>query len=410
MDYYHAPAVSIAVVQGGRVIWAKAYGVRDGGNSVAVTSRTLFQAASISKPVAAYGLLKLVDQKRIDLDADVNGALKSWRVPSNQFTDARKVTLRHLLTHTAGFMRQSAATYWPGETLPSLVDVLQGIGTSNQRPLIVESPVGGQVHYSGAGYGVAQLLAQDVSGKSFEEFMKAVVFGPLAMEDSTFEQVPPPNADVAIGHPKGHQIAVELAAAGLWTTPTDLARFMIDVRSSAAGPGGPLGVELARAMLTSQIEDRGLGFQVYGSGKSARFGHEGLNAGFDSKLISYTRTGQGAVVMVNSNLSYGLMTEVLDSLARTYDWPDYPFTRQRECVPPTPELRAALLGEHDLGDGFIVSVSEKDGALLLEVPEQGFTPLFIAPSRREAFITGLGIPSFDILVGEHGKATLEFQE
>lgn len=331
MRHYRVPGVGVAVIQNGRVEWARGYGVTEAGGSQPVDTATLFQAASISKPISAVAALRLVEQGRLALDEDINTRLVSWQVPENEHTREEKVTLRRILSHTAGLTVSGFRGYAQGEPVPTLRQVLAGTAPANSSAVRVGAPPGSAQRYSGGGYSVAQLLMSDVSGRSFADLMDEMVLQPTRMVHSTFSQ-PLPAAlasRAAAGHgPGGAPMAgrwhvyPEQAAAGLWSTPSDLARLAIEVQRSAAGrEGGVLSPAMTRQMLTRHGGPYGLGFNLVGEGDGRIFRHSGSNMGFRAQLVAYTATGQGAVVMTNSDAGAELADEIMRSIAVTYSWP-----------------------------------------------------------------------------------------
>jgi CubicO group peptidase (beta-lactamase class C family) len=338
MQAYGIPGVSIAVFDGGRIVWAKGYGTVAAGADAPVTTSTLFQAGSVSKPVAALGALSLVAREELTLDEDVNVRLKSWKIPSNNLTANHPVTLRMLLSHSAGLTVHGFPGYEVGKPVPSLVQILNGEPPANTAAVRVDIQPGERMRYSGGGYTVLQQLLIDVSGQSFETFMASAVFRPLGMLDSTYSQTLPDSlaTRVATGHyaggaavSGGHHLYPEMAAAGLWTTPTDLAKFAIYVQQAWAGAASQiLSQEIAQEMLTHQKDGAGLGVFLSGGGQSARFYHDGVDEGFDAKVVSYIGTGRGAAIMANANSSRPLMQEIFESIAREYQWEGFPQTKQ----------------------------------------------------------------------------------
>lgn len=331
MRHYCVPGVSVAVIQNGRIEWARGYGVMEVGGAQPVDTATLFQAASISKPIAAIAALRLVEQGHLALDEDVNARLTSWRVPENEHTHEEKVTLRRILSHTAGLSVSGFRGYAQGEPVPTLTQVLDGRSPANSPPVRVGAGPGSTQRYSGGGYSVAQLLMSEVSGRSFADVMSELVLHPAGLVHSTFVQPLPESlaSRAAAGHASdGTPIAgqwhvyPEQAAAGLWSTPSDLARLVIEIQRSAAGhEGGMLSPAMTRQMLTRHGGSYGLGFNLAGEGEGRIFRHSGANMGFRAQLAAYTETGQGAVVMTNSDAGEELMSEILRSIAETYGWP-----------------------------------------------------------------------------------------
>lgn len=347
MAYYRIPAVSVAVVDGGRIAWAKAYGSVAAGGAPA-TVETLFQAGSISKAVASVGALDLVQRGVLALDRDVAGQLTSWHIPANDF--GAPVTLRELLSHSAGMTVHGFAGYEVGAPVPTLVQVLDGAPPANSEPIRVEAAPGTRWQYSGGGYTVVQQLMIDVARQPFPALMAEHVLAPLGMTHSTYQQPLPPElvARAASGTyadgtaVRGHwHIYPEMAAAGLWTTPTDLARLVIELQSGHR----VLTAATVAAMLTPVVGDSyGLGLVVRGQAGARRFAHDGVDEGFEAKLVGYAESGRGAVVMANSGNGLAIAGEVLRAIAREYRWPDYPGTEIRDSTPIPPDLLNRLAG------------------------------------------------------------------
>src|SRR5215471_10327430 len=188
MRFYGVSGVSIAVIRDSKIEWAKGYGLADVETKQAVTPSTLFQAGSISNPVSAMGALVLVEDGKLKLDADINGYLKSWKVPGNEHTAKSPVTLERLLSHTAGLTVHGLPGYAAGATIPTVPQVLDGAPPANTAPVRVDLDPGTQYRYSGGGYTIAQLAMVDVTGQTFPALMQRLVLGPLGMKESTFDQ------------------------------------------------------------------------------------------------------------------------------------------------------------------------------------------------------------------------------
>ena len=328
----HIAGLSLAVIQDGRIVLARGYGVVDQTTRDPVTPATLFQAGSISKPVSALGALHLVEAGRLSLDADVNGALTTWKVPDNAFTTTEKVTLRRILSHSAGLTVHGFPGYDVRDMRPSLVQVLDGAAPANTAPIRVDTTPGAIWRYSGGGFTVMQQLLIDVSGTPFPRFMRQVVLEPIGMSSSSFEQPQAPAraaltasgyyADRSPVRGRWH-VYPEMAAAGLWTTATDLARFAIEIQQTLAGRGhGVISPAMARQYLTAQEGTSGLGILVRGNGNTLSFSHGGRDEGFDAELVAFAQTGQGAAIMINANDNSRFMGRLLDFIARAYGFPD----------------------------------------------------------------------------------------
>lgn len=349
MQKRHVPGLSLAVVQDGKIVKAKGYGVIEAGGTTPVTEDTLFQAASVSKPVSAFGVLRLVDEKKLSLDADVNTALKSWKMPENEFTVVEKITVRRLLSHTAGLTVHGFRGYEVDAPKPTLIQVLAGVKPANSPAIRADLLPGSKFQYSGGGYVVLQQLVVDITDRPYPEFMRETVLAPLGMLASSFEQPLPAAlaARTATAHLSGGKpvpgrwyVHPEMAPAGLWTTPSDLARFAMAVQQAVAGKSGAaLSPATAQLMLTPGMGGYGLGFLMAGSGASQRFTHNGRNQGFDAQFIAYRETGQAAVVMINTNENSSFLPRVMAAIAEHYGWPGYPpYTSPTPIADKEPEI------------------------------------------------------------------------
>ena len=380
MAHHGVPAVSIAVLNDGEIEWARAYGMADVETRRLATSSTLFQAASISKPVAATAALTLVEDGVLALDQDVNELLTSWKVPDNQHTDAERVTLRRLVTHSAGLTVHGFPGYSREEQIPNTVEVLDGGG--NTDAIRVDTTPGSLWRYSGGGYTVMQLLVAELSDRPFAVMLSERVLQPFGMTLSTYEQpLPAPrHAEAATAYGRdGTEVEFkwhvypEMAAAGLWTTPSDLARFAIGILDAYHGRSNDvLDQETAHQMLTPGIHNHGLGPSIGAGG--TLFGHGGANEGYRCQLYAFIESGQGAVVMTNSDNGGVLNQEILQTLAAIYDWPALkPETRILAEVDPG--LFEELAGEYEIPGEVVVTLEVVDGELWADVPGQGLQEL-----------------------------------
>jgi len=329
MQLYKVPGLSIAVIDNFQIAWAKAYGVIEAGSTTPVTTRTLFQAGSISKPVAATGALYLVEHGKLSLDEDVNQKLKSWKVPENEFTKTEKVTLRRLMSHSAGLTVHGFPGYDVNDPVPTLVEIFNGEKPANTAPIRVDFVPGTQVRYSGGGVTIEQQLMMDVTGMPFPALMREVVLDKIGMADSSYEQPLPPSraamtacgtrADGTVIHGRWH-IYPEMAAAGLWTTPTDLSKFAIEIALSKHGKSNRvLSEEMTRRMLTPVLDDAGLGFFM-DKDNPGQFGHDGADEGFQALLTMNAESGKGVAIMANSDNGIAVGDFLLRSVAKEYAW------------------------------------------------------------------------------------------
>jgi CubicO group peptidase (beta-lactamase class C family) len=332
MPLYKVPGLSIAVIDNFKIAWAKGYGVVETGSHNPVTVHTLFQAGSISKPVAATGTLSLVQQGKLLLDQNVNDRLKSWQVPDNEFTKDKdqKVTLRRILSHSAGLTIHGFPGYPVGSPIPTLVQIFNGEPPANTAPVRVEFPPGTKFQYSGGGVTIEQQLLIDVTGKPFPELMRETVFEKIGMADSTYEQ-PLPAARAAMAATGTHSdgtavpgkwhVYPEMAAAGLWTNATDLAKFGIEIALSKQGKANHvLSEAMTHEMLKPQIDQIGLGFFLGQYKNPEEFGHEGDDDGFQAILIMFADSGKGLAIMANSDNGVNLANHLIRSVAKEYAW------------------------------------------------------------------------------------------
>lgn len=385
MSVYRIPAVSIAVIDKNRISWARGYGVTDRESARAVTPDTLFQAASISKPVAAAAALKLVEEGRLDLDENVNVYLESWKLPENDLTAEKPVTLRRLLSHTAGLTVHGFRGYAAHEDVPALNQVLDGEAPANSDPIRVDTLPGSTWRYSGGGYTVMQRLLIDRFGVSFPQLLQESVLSPSGMSRSSYVQPLPEEraGEAAVAHRmNGKPIEgrwhtyPEMAAAGLWTTPTDLCRFALEVARAFQGESGALlASETAREMLTAVDGGYGLGFGIRGEGEAFSFSHSGGNEGFRCLLVMWPGRGQGASVMTNGDYGGNLYLEILRALAREYDWADF---RVREKIPAdlSVEQREAVTGIYDLKPAGKLRIRSESNRLFAD-------PVYVIPTGRK---------------------------
>ena len=330
MASHRTPALSVAVVDGGRIVWAKAYGYADVAAKTRATPRTLFQAGSVSKPVAASGAMQLVQEGRLVLDRPANDQLTSWKIPDSAFTQGHPITLRHLLTHTAGLTVHGFPGYEAGKPVPTVVQLLEGKPPANTPAVVSDRPPGKDWNYSGGGITIAQLMITDVTHQGFPALMHARVFAPLGMADSTYEQpLPAERAQAAATgyHGDGKPVPgrfhtyPEMAAAGLWTTPTDLAKWAIALQRAHDGTSTRLMSKAsAKTMLTPGLGDWGIGIAVNGEGDARRFSHGGDDEGFKTTLVGWFTGGRAVVVMANGDGSTSVINEVAQAVAREYGW------------------------------------------------------------------------------------------
>lgn len=389
------PALSVGVIDDFEVAWAGGFGALAAGAEPA-TANTPFQSGSISKPVFALAVMKLAETGIVDLDTDVNDYLKSWRLPGKDGWQPR-VTLRQLLSHTAGTTVHGFPGYPTSGPWPTVPQILCGVTPANTQPVVVDILPGTQFRYSGGGTTIAQQVVVDVTGRPFPELMRELILDPVGMTDSGYEQ-PAPSIfakRAAKGHPLngieiqgGYHVYPEMAAAGLWTTSADLARLGAEVMRALRGDASKLALapETVSSMLRPQLPDQELGQEFVGLGwfcagkeRGFRFFHDGWNHGYVAAMLMLPAIGKGAVVMLNSNQGSTLRGEITAAIGREYGWP---------ALKNIPEISNAVPGLAHAGTYQGVSgkiMVTRDGSRLL-VEFAGQQPLAVYPAAAGDFL------------------------
>jgi CubicO group peptidase (beta-lactamase class C family) len=400
MAYYHTPGVSIAVINDFEIEWAQGFGLRDKRSRSKVTTETLFQAGSISKPIFALGVMRLAQDGQLNLDDDIRDYLSSWYVPANEGWQP-KITWRQLLSHTAGLTVHGFPGYQASEKLPTVLQILNGEAPANTAKVEVNILPGTQFRYSGGGITVGQQALVDLLKKPFPQIMTELVLDPLGLTNSTYEQPLPKywNKRASTAHPwkgiplKGKfHIYPEMAAAGLWTTATDLAKVGIELLQvlHARKAHTLLTPEAIETMLHPQLDYQnvgegefvGLGFFGNGKEEGFYFGHGGWDEGFVALMRFYKDLGKGAVVMINSNEGFPLLDELMRALAQEYEWPD---ALPKEKTPIRLANIQKYAGLYATKAGMQFRVSVIGEGLMLQHGQQ--TPLPIFPLSELEFFT-----------------------
>ncbi|MEM9298782.1 MAG: serine hydrolase domain-containing protein [Bacteroidota bacterium] len=380
------PGLSVAVLYSGEIEWAKGYGIADSSENRPVTTETMFLAGSISKPVAATRAHQLAEAGHISLDSNVNNYLSSWKVPDNDFTVTEKVTIRRILNHTAGLTVWGFPGYDKGDTIPSTVDVLDGKG--NTDAVRVYKQPGASWMYSGGGYTIMQLMLTDLEKESFPAIMQANVLDPLGMGASTYENPLPEkyHAIAATGYRMNGDevegkwpIYPEMAAAGLWTTPSQLILWPKEIQAILQNQeDGLLTKETVNEMLIPGMNDHGLGPVV----SKHTFGHGGADEGFRANMLAWKEKPVAVVIMVNSD-NGSIMQELLISIANEYDLPGVE-PDVRSVVDLTEEQRQLMVGTYDFPSLGNAQVALKDNGLELTARFL-YEPIFLLPASDSTF-------------------------
>ena len=389
---YRVPGVSVAVIEGGEIAWAGGFGARERGSALSVDAQTILMGASTSKPVTAFLILQHVERGLLDLDVDINRYLKRWRVPENEFTSRYPVTLRTALSHKAGLTINGWGVKHRDEPVANLIDLLDGTPVSGQPPVVVNKTPGGSERYSGGGYVLAEMLLEDVTGRTFDSLAEELIFGPLGMKHTTFKNPLPEqfHGNVASAHDQagnahagGWLVSPDMGAGGIWTTAEDYARFMIATRDAFRGrKGALLRRDLAQQMLSRQgVGQFGLGWRSVGDGASRRINHGGSNDGYQSETNLYLDSGDGAAVFTNAVPGILLYCEILNGVADLQGWPDFmPPPKNAQPIPESEHWR--YVGEYQIVSGVempYVRVYADNGVLKSEIPQMRVSgmPLYI---------------------------------
>ncbi|WP_109852216.1 serine hydrolase domain-containing protein [Aquimarina sp. AU58] len=378
MEHYGIPGVSIAIIHNGEIAWTKGYGVMDKESQTPVTTQTLFQASALSIPVTAYGVLRLVEQDKVTLDENINSYLKSWKVPENEFTKEKKVTIRNLLNHSAGIYprRIGGHRYSINEKIPTLVEILNGIYPAKNEPITVNKEPGESIRFEYEHYVPIQQMMLDVERKTFPEIMHELVLQPLEMKNSTFNQslTTEQLTKVATGYlqdgsmVKGRRnIYPAMASFGLLTTPEDYAKFITNIQQTLKGKNTKgLSKELTALMGTPYgvlnsgwSFTWGLGFQLLNKNDEIYLRHHGWNRGFYAEIVAHRDKGYGVVVFTNSTFP-AFNAEVIRSVALAYDWDNYVPVHKKIEIEQS--LADKITGRY-LANGRIVEVFQKDNQL-----------------------------------------------
>ena len=332
MKEARVPGVSISVIKDFKIHWSGAFGVADAATRRPLTPGTRFQAASISKPVMAVAAAVLADRGQLDLDADVEQSLHSWKLPRLVKSGSQPITPRMLLSHTSGL---DDGLGFPGyeqsESRPDALAILRGAPPAKTPAIVARQAPMTRSRYSGGGSVVMQMLLTDVTSSSFPDLMQSLVLKPLGMKKSLYQQPLSSkfNADTALAHNgKGQRfdgpwkVYPALAAAGLWSTPTDLARLVSSLQKTRAGQDTKPFTEASANDLLSPVGlgSFSAGFNVFRQGEGWYFAHLGANQGYRSLLIGHMAKGYGLVVMTNSDGGFPLIERICRRIQTAYDW------------------------------------------------------------------------------------------
>ena len=408
MAAHHTPSVSVAVVDHGRIVWAKAYGLADVEAKRPATTDTLYEAGSNSKPITASAAVRMAQDGRLQLDRPINDQLKSWRIPDNAFTQGHPVTVRQVLTHTAGLTVSGFRGYGPGEQIPSVVQILEGKPPANTPAVVVDQTPGSAWRYSGGGYVLLQLLLSDVEGRGFPELMQTRVLSAVGMTSSAYEQ---PLAQaragesatgyLANGQPIAGRFKVypELAPAGLWSTPADMAHWAIALERAYNGEPSPLMSQAsAKDMLTPGLGKFGMGIAILSTADGITFGHGGSDLGFKSEFFGWTKGEHAMVVMANGEDAMPVVEMLVQAMAQEYGWAGLT-PKIIEVAALTDDQRSQFVG----GWGHASLVISAEGDRLTGHAFGRSFELVPQDADRLALATGVPIEFFTAVRGQDGR-------
>jgi len=330
MNETNTPGISVAVIHNSEIVWTKGYGVADIETQKPVNTNTIFQAASISKPLTALAVMKLVQDGKLDLDENINSYLKTWKLPENEYTAKNKVTLRNLLSHTAGISVHGFSGYKADADMPTLVQVLNGQAPANSGKVVADMEPNTEFRYSGGGYTIVQQALIDQFQKTFQEIMQELVLDPLGMTNSFYSNTALNEkqcSNATAGHNNDGELVIgkryiypEMAAAGLWTTAEDLAKFAVEVQRSLKGESSKvISKEFMEIMTTPVLNgEYNIGLCNERIGSEQLLGHDGGNEGYSCGMLFHKEKEFGVILMSNSQSGYEMNIPFLRSAAAAY--------------------------------------------------------------------------------------------
>jgi CubicO group peptidase (beta-lactamase class C family) len=411
MAFYKIKGLSVAVVHNYKLEWAKGYGLADDSLQTPVTTHTLFQAGSVSKSLNAVGVLKLVQDKKINLYADINDYLTSWKFTYDSLSKDKKISVANLLSHTAGLNVHGFGGYRHGLPVPSVVQVLSGQKPANTPRIKSMYQPGLRYEYSGGGITISQLIVMDVTGQPYDKYMYDNVLKPLGMTASTYTQ--PLSAVkpglLASGYrgdgkqvPGKYNIYPEQAAAGLWTNPSDLTKYIIETQLAYAGKSAKvLNQQSTQLMLTPYIDkSAALGVFIRDLGGVKYFTHDGADNGFRSSYYGSLDGGNGIAVMVNSDNGI-ILDEIINSVARAYQFKGLDRSKLRKHVVVADSVLQGYTGKYEIAPHMILTITRDSSQLYGQVTGQGKTPIF--PESQNKFFLKVADVEIEFIKDDEGK-------
>ncbi len=391
MKFHGVKGISIAVINDYKVEWAKGYGWADSSEQRPVTPETFFLIGSISKSLNAMGILKLAQDNKLDINADINNYLNSWKFPYDDISKGKKITMAQLLSHSAG-LTNSASDYQKGDTLPTIYDILDGKRPATSPAVRSQVEPGTVCQYSNGGATVAMLIAMNITKKRYEDYIKETVLNPLGMNKTFYTDIPPSNLKekFATGYYEDgkelegkYSILTQQAGGAAWSTPGDLCKYIIEMQLSLKGKSNKiLSQETTQKMLTPKIGNAGLGVFVDSIGTEKYFSHGGNRRGFTSLYYGSFEGGKGVVVFVNqSNAS--IQKEIAYSVARAYGWKDFYKPKTKSIIPMSEKELEEYKGEYVSDPEVSVFIDYDSDGVYAGVSGQSW--YYIFPEAKDRF-------------------------
>jgi len=365
MAFYHVNGLSIAVIDNYKIVWAKGYGWADTAEKRPVTTSTLFQPASVGKSIHAMATMKLVQDGKLDLNRDINDYLRSWKFPYDTASHGKKITTRELLGHMAGLSVHGFDGYKWGAPLPGIIQILNGQPPANNEAVRSVFEPGKRFEYSGGGYTISGLVDQDITGQPYAKYVARTVFKPLGMKNTFYQSQLAGNGKSNLatayrydGHAIGckyHIYPEEACGAALWSTPTDMAKFLTELQLSLINKSNKiLSAASVRQLLTAQSkEGNALGFFIEKKGDETYFHHDGLNEGFVADYTASVKDGKGVVIMANTDLAayIDITEEITNSVATVYGWKGFYTPVMKREVKVADSVLKTYVGRYKFSDG-----------------------------------------------------------
>lgn len=413
MNLHKVNGVSIAVIKNYKLEWARGYGWADSVEQRPVTTHTLFQAGSISKSLNGVGVLKMAQDKRLDLYADINDYLVTWKFPYDSLSKNKKISTANLLSHTAGLSVHGFIGYKREDTIPTLVQLLNGERPSNTAAVRSIFEPGLKFKYSGGGIMISQLILQDLTKLPYDVFMWKNVLNPLGMKNSSYTNPPVKDKQKLLASAyyedgqevKGqYRIYPQQAAAGLWTNPTDLANYIIEIQLASHGKSNKvLTQEMTKLMLTPYIDKyAALGIYISNKGSKTYFHNDGSDEGFVTQIYGSMEGGNGVVVMANTQ-DDRILGEIVNSVATVYQWKDFYNPQLKKVIEPDYETLKAYSGKYQIQNSDTLLLKSEDNGLFLH--QGDFKAKLRFTANSSFFFIEIPGSEFEFTKDSHNKVT-----